>query len=67
MASIVHNINIKDLLLRINSLSAPILFAAADHTCVTISSRNFENFCSVSNLVLSHMIKQFAANNLVLN
>jgi len=55
-ASIVHNVNVKDLLFRINSLSAPILFAA-DHTTVKISSRNFEDFCSVSNLLLSHMIK----------
>jgi len=65
-ASIVHNVNVKDLLFRINSLSAPILFAA-DHTTVKISSRNFEDFCSVSNLLLSHMIKWFGANNLVLN
>ena len=30
-------------------------------------NRNFKEFCSVSNLVLSHMIKCFAANYLVLN
>ena len=39
----------------------------ADDTSVIISSRNFEDFSSVSNLVLSHLIKWFAANNLVLN
>jgi hypothetical protein len=49
----------------INSVSEPILFA--DDTGVTISSRNFEDFSSVSNLVLSLMIKCFAANNLVPN
>jgi hypothetical protein len=30
-------------------------------------SRNFEDFCSVSNPVLPHATKWFAANNLVLN
>jgi hypothetical protein len=56
---------INDLPLRKNSVSEPILFA--DDTSVIISSRNLEDFCSVSNLVFSHMIKGFAANNLVLN
>jgi len=46
--------------LRINSISKPILFA--DGTSVIISSRNLEDFCSLSNLVLSRMIKWFAAN-----
>jgi len=64
-ASIVHNIYINDLPLRRNSVSEPILFV--DDTSVIISSRNFEDFCSVSNLVLSHMIKWFDVNNLVLN
>jgi len=32
-----------------------------------IIGRNLEGFCSVSNLVLSHVIKWFAANNLVVN
>jgi hypothetical protein len=58
---IVHNAY-KDLPLRINFLLELILFAD-----VKISSRNFEDFCSVSYSVLSHMIKQFAANNLILN
>ena len=49
----------------INSVSQPKL--SADDTSVIISSRNFKDFCSVSNLVLSHMIKWFAGNNLCLN
>jgi len=32
-----------------------------------MSSRNFEDFCSVSNPVLPHTTEWFAANNLVLN
>jgi hypothetical protein len=38
----------------------------ADDTSVIISSRNFKDFCSVPNLLLSHMNKWFATN-LVLN
>jgi hypothetical protein len=38
--------------MRIISVSEPLLFA--DGTGVTISSRNFEDFCSVTILVLSH-------------
>ena len=56
---------INDLLLRINSVSEPVLFAGDNS--VIISSRNFNYFCSVSNLVLSRMIKWFAANILILN
>jgi hypothetical protein len=56
---------IPNLPLTINAVSEPILFA--DDTIVVISGRNFEDFCSVTNLVLSRMIKRFAANNLVLN
>jgi len=55
---------INDLPLRINSISEPILYA--DDTGVIISSISFEYFCSVSNLVLSHKIKWFAANKLSL-
>jgi len=55
----------KDLLLRINYVSESILFAV--DTSVIISSRNFKDFCSVSDLVLCCMIKWFAANNLFLN
>ena len=64
-ASNVHNIYINDLSLRISSIFKTILFA--DDTSVTISSINFDDFSSVSNLVLSLMIKWFAANKLVLN
>ena len=58
---------INKLPMRIISVSEPLLFA--DDTGVTISSRNFEDFCLVTILVLSHMIKWFAANtrNLVPN
>ena len=56
---------INDLPLRINSLSEPLLFA--DDTSVIISNKNFNDFSLVSNLLHSHMIIQFAANNLVLN
>jgi len=56
-------IYVKDLPPRINSVSEPILFG--DYTSVIISNRNFEDICSVSNLVLSHMM--FAAAELVLN
>jgi len=65
-ASLVNNRSfINDLPLRINSISEPVLFV--DDTSVIISSKNVEDFCSSSNLVLSHTIKQFAAINLVLN
>jgi hypothetical protein len=62
-ASVVHNIYKNDLSLKINSMSKPVLFA--DDTSVT--STNFEDSCAVSNLVLSHIIKWFAATKLVLN
>ena len=58
-------IHINDFPLRKNSVLEPTVFA--DDTSVIISSRNLEDFCSVSNLVFSHMIKGFAASNLVLN
>ena len=32
-----------------------------------MSSKNFENFCSVSHVVLSRVIEWFVANMLVLN
>ena len=59
-ASIVHNIH-KQPPLRINAVSEQIL--VADDNSVVISSRNFKDFCSVSNLVLSYTIKWFPANN----
>ena len=46
-------------------MSESVLFD--NDTSVLISSRNFEDICSLSNLVLSRMIKWFAANTLVLN
>jgi hypothetical protein len=46
-----------------NSLAEAILFA--DDTSVIISNRNFEDFNTVSNLILSHMIEWFTANKLL--
>jgi len=54
-----------DLPLRINSISEPVL--CADDTSVVISSRDLKGFYLVSNLVISCVIKWFAANNLLLN
>jgi hypothetical protein len=54
-----------DLCLRINSASESVLFT--DDTSVLISSRNFKDFCSLSDLVVPHMIEWFAAYKLVLN
>ena len=59
--SLLFIICISDLPLRINSISESVLFAG--DSSVIISSRNVEDFCSVSNLFLSRMIKRFAANN----
>jgi len=56
---------VNELPLRISSVSEPVLFA--DYNSAIITNRNSEDFCSVSNLVLSHMIKWFAVNKLVLN
>jgi hypothetical protein len=58
-------IHINSILLGINSVPEPVLFA--DDTSVIISFINFEHFCSVSNIVLSRVIKWFDANNLVPN
>jgi hypothetical protein len=63
--SVVQNIYINDLPLKISSVLEPILFA--DNTSVIISSRFSKDLFSVSSLVLSCMIKWFTANNLVLN
>ena len=54
-----------DLCLRINSVSELVLFT--DGTSIIISSKNFKDFYSLSNLVVPHMIEWFAANKLVLN
>jgi hypothetical protein len=51
---------INNLLIRLNSISKLIIFA--NDTGEMISIRNFENLYSVTNLVLSLMIKWFAAN-----
>jgi hypothetical protein len=46
-------------------MSEPALFV--DETSVIISGRRLGDFCSVSNLVLCHIIRWFADNKLVLN
>jgi len=51
--------------LRVNFISEPIIFA--DDTSVMISSKSFDNICTVSNLVLSYMSEWFAANDFLLN
>jgi hypothetical protein len=53
------HVKINYLPVRINSVPEPIV-------CDSLSSRNFEDFCSMLNLVLSRMIKRFVANNSVL-
>jgi len=63
LGPLLYIIYINDFSLRINSISLPILFA--DITSVKISNRNFEDFCSLPNLVLSYKIKKFAINNIV--
>ena len=65
LGSLLFIIHINDFPLRINSISEPIILAGG--TSVIISSRNYEDFCSVSNLVPFRMIQWFAVNNLVLN
>jgi hypothetical protein len=61
-----HNIyKINDLPPTINISSEPIIFA--DDTSVIISSKMFDDFCAMSNIVLSHMNKWFNANRLALN
>jgi hypothetical protein len=58
-------IYINDLLPTINTLSELIFFA--DDTVVIIYSKNFDDFSTLSNTVLSHMSKLFTFNKLVLN
>jgi hypothetical protein len=58
-------IYINDLPPKINTLAIPIIFA--DNTSVTISSKNLDDFCMLSNRILSLMRKWFAANKLALN
>jgi hypothetical protein len=56
---------INDLPPTINTLTIPIIFA--DDTSVTISSKNLDDFCMLSNRVLSLISRFFAANKLALN
>jgi len=65
LQSLCRSQYIYNLLLGINFVSEPLLFT--DDTSDIISSRNFKYFCSVSNLVLSDMIKWFAAYKSILN
>jgi hypothetical protein len=58
-------IYINDLSPTINTLSEPILFT--DDTSVIVSGKNFDDFPTMSNTVLSHMSKWFTSNKLVLN
>jgi hypothetical protein len=59
------NIYVNDLPPTINTLSELILFT--DDTSVTTSSKNFEDFSTISQTVLFHMSKWFTSNKLVLN
>jgi hypothetical protein len=59
---LLFTICINNLPLRINLVSEPILFT--DDTSDIISSRNFKDFCLVSNSVLSDMILTY---KLILN
>jgi hypothetical protein len=58
-------IYINNLPTAINTLLEPILFT--DDTTVIISSKNFDDFSTVSDTVLSHMSKWFTSNKLVLS
>jgi ABC-type sugar transport system ATPase subunit len=49
----------------INTLAIAILFA--DDTSIIISSKNLDDFCMLSNRVLSLMSKRFAANKVAQN
>jgi hypothetical protein len=57
-------IYINDLPLSVKFVSEPLLFV---DTSVIISSRNYESFTLVTNVVLSHLIKWFVAYKLVRN
>jgi hypothetical protein len=58
LRSLLFIIYINDLPSTWNSLSVPIIFA--DDTSVIISSKNLDDFCILSNRVISHMSKWFA-------
>jgi hypothetical protein len=49
----------------IHTLSEPIIFE--DDTSVIIYSKYFDDFCLMSNIVLSRMSKWFTANKVALN
>ena len=49
---------------RINTSPKPTIFS---NTTVTLSSKTFNHFCSVINLVPSHMSNSFTANKMFLN
>ena len=59
LCPLLFTIYTNDLPLRINSASEPVLYA--NDTSVIISSRNMEDFHSMSKFDLSPMIKRFAA------
>jgi len=50
---------------RINTSPKPTIFT--NNTIATLSSKTFNHFCSVINLVPSHMSNSFTANKLFLN
>jgi hypothetical protein len=54
-------IYINDLPPALNASSTPIIFA--DDTSVTISSKNLDDFCTLSNKVLSQMSKWLKTSN----
>jgi hypothetical protein len=54
-------IQMYDFLLRINTVSEPMIFA--DYTSVNISNRNFLNIYKMPNSVLSYVTEWFAVNN----
>jgi hypothetical protein len=58
-------IYINDLSPTIHTLSKPIIFD--DDKRVIISTKMFDEFCRISNMVLCHVIKWFSANRLSLN
>jgi hypothetical protein len=64
LGSLLLIIFINDLPPTINDVSKPIIFADMS---VLISSKDFDDFCTISNTVLSHMIKWFTANKMALN
>jgi hypothetical protein len=65
LGTLLYLISINHLPPTTNTLSEPILFT--DDPSVIISSKNFDDFSTVSNTVLSHMSKWFTSNEFVLN